>query len=224
MDSKQMTMVGYVSIMLAAFAALSALRVLAAEGPEPKDPSGQAAPPASQGQDTIAKSDHPRVILKTSLGDIVLELDRQRAPLTVENFLQYASDGFYKGTLFHRVIAGFMIQGGGIEPGMKNKPTRNPIRNEATNGLKNQTGTIAMARTSVVDSATSQFFINCNDNAFLDHRDTSAQGYGYAVFGKVVEGMDVVRKIEKVPTGKKGPYQDVPVEDVLILSVEVKKP
>ena len=142
----------------------------------------------------------------------------------MENFLQYAKDGFYNGTVFHRVIPDFMIQGGGMEPGMKKKPTRSPIKNEATNGLKNKTGTIAMARTSIVDSATGQFFINCKDNSFLDHRDTSSRGYGYAVFGKVVEGMDVVRKIEKAPTGTKGGYRDVPVEDIMIVSVEIQKP
>jgi peptidyl-prolyl cis-trans isomerase B (cyclophilin B) len=122
------------------------------------------------------------------------------------------------------VIPDFMIQGGGMEPGMKKKPTRSPIKNEATNGLKNKSGTVAMARTSVVDSATGQFFINCKDNSFLDHRDTSSRGYGYAVFGKVVEGMDVVRKIEKVPTGVKEGHRDVPVEDITIVSVEIRKP
>jgi cyclophilin family peptidyl-prolyl cis-trans isomerase len=188
-----------------------------------KDASQQAAP-ASGNQGKDAASENPRVIIKTSVGDIELELDRKRAPVSVENFLQYARDGFYKGTLFHRVIPDFMIQGGGMEAGMKKKPTRSPIRNEAANGLKNLTGTIAMARTSVVDSATSQFFINCKDNSFLDHRDTTPRGYGYAVFGKVVKGMDVVRKIEKTPTGTKGAYRDVPLEDVLIVSVEIQKP
>ncbi len=185
--------------------------------------TGQEPEKASEAK-PATKSDKPRVALKTSMGRIVLELDRKRAPVTVENFLQYAKDGFYNGTLFHRVIPGFMIQGGGMEPGMKKKPTRGPIKNEATNGLKNETGTVAMARTSAVDSATAQFFINCADNAFLDHRDSSARGYGYAVFGKVVEGMDVVRKIEKTPTGTNGPYRDVPKEDVLILSAEILKP
>lgn len=212
-----------VSIMMVASAVLCFVQVSNAEGLESKDTSQQAAPAsADQGKDPA--SGNPRVVIKSSAGDIVLELDRKRAPLSVENFLQYAKDGFYNGTIFHRVISDFMIQGGGMEPGMKQKPTRSPIRNEATNGLKNQTGTIAMARTSVVDSATSQFFINCKDNSFLDHRDTTAQGYGYAVFGKVVEGMDVVRKIEKTRTGTKGPYRDVPVEDVLIVSVEIQKP
>lgn len=193
----------------------------AARGLEPKDPSQPSGAAAGQKE---TDSDSPRVALKTSMGEIVLELDRKRAPVTVANFLEYAKEGFYKGTVFHRVIPGFMIQGGGMEPGMKQKPTRTPIRNEAANGLKNKTGTIAMARTSVVDSATSQFFINCKDNDFLDHRDTSPQGFGYAVFGKVVMGMDVVRKIEKAPTGTKGPHRDVPIEDVLILSVEILNP
>ncbi|MEW6443817.1 MAG: peptidylprolyl isomerase [bacterium] len=164
----------------------------------------------------------PRVQMKTSMGDIVLELDRKRAPVTVENFLRYAQDGTYQGTIFHRVIPGFMVQGGGMEPGLKMKPTKGPIRNEAGNGLKNLRGTVAMARTAVVDSATCQFFINVKDNAFLDHRDETPQGFGYAVFGKVVEGMDVVEKIEKVPTGSRGPHGDVPLQDVTIIGVEVE--
>ena len=213
----------FVSIMMVASAMLVHAEVPTAKDLEPKDASQQAAP-GSGNQGKKPASENPRVVIKTSVGDIVLELDRKRAPVTVENFLQYAGEGFYKGTLFHRVIPDFMIQGGGMEPGMKKKTTRSPIRNEATNGLKNRSGTIAMARTSVVDSATSQFFINCKDNAFLDHRDTTSRGYGYAVFGKVVEGMDVVRKIEKTPTGTKGPYRDVPVEDVLIISVEIQSP
>ncbi len=205
-------------MLIAAILCIVAVSALEAEDSAPK------AAPSSTGHAKGAESDHPRVLMKTSMGDIVLELDRKRAPVTVENFLRYANEGFYNGTIFHRVIPGFMIQGGGMEPGMKKKPTREPIRNEAANGLKNLTGTIAMARTSDVDSATSQFFINCKDNSFLDHRDTSSRGYGYAVFGKVVEGMDVVRKIEKAPTGTKGPYHDVPVEDIKILSVEVQQP
>ena len=208
------SMVMVISAILC-FVAVSALE---AEDSAPK------ATPASGEKAKDAESDHPRVVMKTSMGDIVVELDRKRAPVTVENFLRYAQDGFYNGTIFHRVIPGFMIQGGGMEPGMKKKPTRAPIRNEAGNGLKNRTGTIAMARTSVVDSATAQFFINCKDNSFLDHRDTSSRGYGYAVFGKVVKGMDVVRKIEKASTGTKGAYRDVPVEDITIVSVEVQKP
>jgi cyclophilin family peptidyl-prolyl cis-trans isomerase len=209
--------------MMVASAILCFVGVSAVTGQEPKDPSPQASP-ASGDKAKSQESERPRVIIKTSVGEIVLELDRKRAPVTVENFLQYANEGFFNGTIFHRVIPDFMIQGGGMEPGMKKKPTRSPIRNEAANGLKNKIGTIAMARTSVVDSATAQFFINCKDNSFLDHRDTSSQGYGYAVFGQVVEGMDVVRRIEKSPTGTKGPYRDVPVEDILIVSVAIKKP
>jgi len=212
-----------VTILMAASAILCLIGVPPAMGVEPKEPSQQAAP-ASAEKAKDAASDLPRVVLNTSMGEIVLELDRKRAPVTVQNFLQYVRDGFYNGTLFHRVIPDFMIQGGGMEPGMKKKPTRSPIKNEAANGLKNLTGTIAMARTSAVDSATSQFFINCKDNSFLDHRDTSPRGYGYAVFGKVVKGMDVVRKIEKAPTGTKGPYRDVPLEDILIVSAKIQKP
>jgi cyclophilin family peptidyl-prolyl cis-trans isomerase len=208
-------------ILVSAFVCFAA--VPAAVGLDPKEASQQA-PSASGAKAKGSGSDHPRVAIKTSMGEIVLELDRKRAPVSVENFLQYAKEGFYNGTLFHRVIPGFMIQGGGMEPGMKKKETRSPIRNEANNGLKNKTGTVAMARTSVVDSATSQFFINCKDNSFLDHRDTSPRGYGYAVFGKVVEGMDVVRKIEKAPTGTRGPYRDVPMEDILIESVDIRTP
>lgn len=167
---------------------------------------------------------NPRVRMKTSAGDIVLELDPAKAPRSVENFLGYVKDGSYNGTIFHRVIAGFMIQGGGFEPGMKQKPTRSPIPNEAHNGLKNKKGTIAMARTSDVNSATSQFFINCKDNTFLDHRSKNPQGYGYAVFGKVVSGMDVVEAIERVSTGRRGAFGDVPVEDVVIQSVSLETP
>lgn len=216
-------MARFLRILTAAFGIVCFVGVSAVRGMEPKEPSPQASP-ASGEQAKSPESDRPRVTIKTSMGDIVLELDRKRAPVTVENFLRYANEGFYNGTLFHRVIPGFMIQGGGMEPGMKQKPTRSPIRNEAANGLKNKTGTIAMARTPAVDSATSQFFINCKDNAFLDHQNTSPQGYGYAVFGQVVEGMDVVRKIEKAPTGTKGPHRDVPAEDILIRSVEAHKP
>jgi cyclophilin family peptidyl-prolyl cis-trans isomerase len=223
MGSTGKRMACFVSILMAASAILCFVSVSAVTGQEQKDPSPQTAPATGE-KAKSAESDHPRVTMKTSMGEIVLELDRKRAPVTVENFLQYAKDGFYNGTLFHRVIPDFMIQGGGMEPGMKKKPTRSPIKNEATNGLKNKTGTIAMARTSVVDSATGQFFINCKDNSFLDHRDTSSRGYGYAVFGKVVEGMDVVRKIEKAPTGVKGGHRDVPLEDITIVSVEIQTP
>jgi peptidyl-prolyl cis-trans isomerase B (cyclophilin B) len=162
------------------------------------------------------------VELQTNHGNIRLELDAERAPKTVENFLNYVRSGQFDGTIFHRVIDGFMIQGGGFEPGMKQKPTKAPIVNEANNGLKNERYTIAMARTSDPHSATAQFFINVADNAFLNHTAPTAQGWGYAVFGKVVEGQDVVDKIKGVKTGRKGFHDDVPVEDVVILkAVEV---
>ncbi len=163
----------------------------------------------------------PVVSMSTTMGEIRIELDSARAPVTTQNFLDYVEEGFYNGLIFHRVIPGFMIQGGGFDPEMKQKKTRAPIKNEATNGLKNDLGTIAMARTSVVDSATAQFFINVKDNDFLNHRNTSADGFGYAVFGRVVGGLDVVQKIEKVRTGQRGGHQDVPAEPVVINSVTV---
>ena len=165
---------------------------------------------------------NPVVTMTTSLGSIRIELDAEKAPGTTENFLTYVNDSFYDGLIFHRVIPGFMIQGGGFDAQMKQKGTKAPIKNEAANGLKNQIGTIAMARTNVVDSATAQFFINVKDNDFLNHRGTSADAFGYAVFGRVIEGMDVVQKIEKVKTGNRGPHQDVPVETVVIESVRVE--
>ncbi len=161
------------------------------------------------------------VTLHTSMGDITLELDAEKAPKTVANFLQYARDGFYDGTIFHRVINNFMIQGGGMTADMTQKTTRAPVENEANNGLKNKTGTIAMARTNDPHSATAQFFINVADNDFLDHRAPTAQGWGYAVFGKVTAGMDVVEKIKAVATGSKGFHQDVPREAVTIERVSV---
>ena len=159
--------------------------------------------------------------INTNHGSITLELDAEKAPATVENFMQYVTDGHYDGTIFHRVIKGFMIQGGGMEAGMKEKQNRDPIKNEADNGLSNDLGTIAMARTNVPDSATSQFFINLKDNGFLNHSAPTSQGWGYCVFGKVVDGLDVVQAIEKVDTGSAGMHQDVPVEDVIIESVEI---
>jgi peptidyl-prolyl cis-trans isomerase B (cyclophilin B) len=161
------------------------------------------------------------VRLQTSLGSVALELDEAKAPVTVANFVQYVNTGFYSNTLFHRVINGFMIQGGGFEPGMKQKPTSAPIQNEAANGLKNEAYTIAMARTSDPQSATSQFFINVADNAFLDYKASTPQGFGYCVFGKVVEGKDVIDKIKSVKTAPKGGHQDVPVEDVIIERAEL---
>ena len=166
---------------------------------------------------------NPQVRITTSLGVIELELDAKRAPRTVANFLGYVDSGFYDGTIFHRVIPGFMIQGGGMVPGMKEKRTDKKVNNEADNGLKNVTGTIAMARTPDPHSASAQFFINTHDNASLDHRDKSMQGWGYAVFGKVTKGMDVVKKIEAVQTGNAGMHQNVPVKDVVILKIESLK-
>jgi peptidyl-prolyl cis-trans isomerase B (cyclophilin B) len=161
------------------------------------------------------------VKLHTNHGTITLELDAEKAPKTVENFLQYVRDGFFDGTIFHRVIDGFMIQGGGFEPGMTQKPTREAIENEASNGLKNEPYTIAMARTPNPNSATAQFFINVANNSFLNFTAPTPQGYGYAVFGKVVEGMDVVDKIKKVKTGNRAGHQDVPQEDVIITQAEI---
>lgn len=161
------------------------------------------------------------VRLHTNFGIIELELDPERAPETAKNFLAYVESGFYSNTVFHRVIDGFMIQGGGFEPGMRQKPTRSPIKNEAGNGLKNGRYTIAMARTSEPHSASSQFFINVSDNGFLDHTAPNADGWGYCVFGKVVQGREIVDKIKGVKTGKRGFHSDVPVEDVLIERAEV---
>ena len=162
-----------------------------------------------------------KATMETSMGTITLELDEGKAPETVRTFVAYAKEGFYDGTIFHRVIDGFMIQGGGFTRDMNQKETRAPIRNEAVNGLKNSRGTIAMARTMVVDSATSQFFINLVDNDFLDFTAPTQQGYGYAVFGKVTDGMEVVDRIAKVRTGFSGPYQNVPEEPVVIKKVIV---
>ena len=159
------------------------------------------------------------VLLSTSMGDITVELYEKEAPETVKSFLSYVNDGFFNGTIFHRVIPGFMIQGGGFSPDMQQKSTQSPIKNEATNGLKNDTGTLAMARTNVVDSATSQFFINVKDNDFLNHQGQA--NFGYCVFGKVVEGLDIVQQIEGVATGRTGMQDDVPLEPVVIHSATV---
>jgi peptidyl-prolyl cis-trans isomerase B (cyclophilin B) len=168
------------------------------------------------GGDTRAEGRKPLVKLETSMGDITLELYPDKAPVTVANFLQYVKEGHYDGTIFHRVINGFMIQGGGFDKDMNQKQTRPPIKNEADNGLKNDTYTVAMARTMVPDSASAQFFINVKDNAALNHTGKTPQGWGYAVFGKVIKGQDVVDKIKAVPTTTKGMYQNVPVEPVMI--------
>ncbi len=164
---------------------------------------------------------HLMVTLHTNMGDITLELDAAKAPKTVENFLAYARDGFFDGTIFHRVIGNFMIQGGGMTSDMKPKPTRAPIDNEADNGLKNSIGTVAMARTNDPHSATAQFFINVADNDFLNHKAPTGQGWGYAVFGKVSSGMDVVEKIKGAQTGTSGHHQDVPQDPVVIERVSV---
>lgn len=168
-----------------------------------------------------AEGGNPKVLMQTSMGDITLELYPDKAPKTVANFLQYAKDGFYEGTVFHRVIDGFMIQGGGMGPDMQRKPNRAPVENEADNGLRNKVGTIAMARTSDPHSATSQFFINVADNTPLDFREKTPQAWGYTVFGKVVAGMDTVGKIKSVPTGVKAGHKDVPNETVVIHKVSI---
>ena len=166
-----------------------------------------------------ARPVNPQVRMTTSMGVIDIELDAGKAPKTVANFLGYVDKGFYNGTIFHRVIPGFMIQGGGMTAGMKEKPTGANIQNEADNGLKNLAGTLAMARTSDPHSASAQFFINTADNSFLDHRDKTMQGWGYAVFGKVTKGMDVVKKIEAVQTSNAGMHQNVPTQDVVIRKI-----
>lgn len=177
-------------------------------------------PLSSIAAEPVAKTAIPRVRMTTSAGIIELELDAQKAPISTANFMRYLDSGFYNGTVFHRVIPGFMIQGGGFKPGMKEKKTGEPIRNEADNGLKNIAGTIAMARTPDPDSASAQFFINTVDNPSLDHRDKTLYGWGYAVFGKVTKGMDVVKKIEAVQTGNAGMHQNVPLRDIVVKKAE----
>ena len=169
------------------------------------------------------KKENPKITLETTKGKIVLQLDQKKAPITVDNFLEYVKSGHYDGTVFHRVIKGFMIQGGGFTSDMQQKPVNDPIKNEADNGLKNERGTIAMARTPNPHSATAQFFINTVDNHFLDHKSKDMQGWGYAVFGKVIEGMEVVDTIAGVKTGTKGGHQDVPIEPVVILKATVQE-
>jgi peptidyl-prolyl cis-trans isomerase B (cyclophilin B) len=164
---------------------------------------------------------HSKVKLTTSLGDVVIQLEDEKAPVSAANFLAYVKQGFYSGTIFHRVIPGFMAQGGGFDSAFKQKETNPPIKNEADNGLKNKRGTLAMARTNDPHSATAQFFINYKDNSFLDHTSPSPSGWGYAVFGEVVEGMDVVDAMAKQATGNRGPHQDVPKTDIVIDKAEV---
>jgi peptidyl-prolyl cis-trans isomerase B (cyclophilin B) len=170
------------------------------------------------------QGDKVMVEMTTSKGVIELELDAKNAPITVANFLEYVNSGHYDGTIFHRVIPGFVIQGGGLQSGMAEKATRTPIENEADNGLKNLTGAICMARTNEPHSATSQFFINLKDNSFLDHTEKSATGWGYAVFGRVTSGMDVVEAIAAVPTGNAGYHSDVPLEDIVLEKAVVSEP
>ncbi len=171
----------------------------------------------------FAAAANPTLVLETSMGNVKVELFQKEAPISVKNFLDYAKSGFFNGTVFHRVIPGFMIQGGGFTADLSQKPTKAPIKNEAANGLKNQRGTLAMARTNVVDSATAQFFINVADNEFLNHREGGPGAYGYAVFGKVISGMEVVDKIAATPTGMQGGMGDVPMTPVVIKSVKVVK-
>lgn len=176
---------------------------------------------AKMGKDDFQKVNNPIVLIETSMGKIKVELFQNEAPITVKNFLEYINEKFYDGTIFHRVISNFMIQGGGFTPEMDRKSTNPPIKNEATNKISNTKWTIAMARTNVVDSATSQFFINLKDNLFLNHKNESRQGFGYCVFGKVIEGMNVVDKIGSVPTTSKGHYRDVPATPVTIKSIRL---
>ena len=171
----------------------------------------------------MSETTNPTVRIETSMGNIVLELDAVNAPISTANFIAYANDGFYEDTIFHRVIDGFMVQGGGLTADMSDKSNKKaPVKNEAANGLKNDHGTVAMARTNVVDSATSQFFINVGENSFLNHTAPTPQGFSYAVFGKVTDGMDVVEAIRQVKTGNKGMNQDVPVENITIQKVTIE--
>ena len=198
-------------------------------------PPGQSNPPPSGGKTRVQvpplqapaptpASGNPVVVVTTSMGDITIELFKDRAPVSVQNFLQYVADRFYEGTIFHRVKPGYVIQGGGYTPEMVEKSTRPPILNEATNGLKNTRGTVAMARTRALRSATSQFYVNLVNNGALDHRGYSPEDFGYAVFGRVLSGMDVVDRIAATPTGPSGPHDDVPVTPVVIQKVIVKEP
>jgi cyclophilin family peptidyl-prolyl cis-trans isomerase len=201
-------MIRKVTSVLACLALIGVLSVTA------RADDGAAATTAKEGKGNV--SENPKVLMKTNKGDLVVECYPDKAPITVANFLQYTRDGFYDGTVFHRVIPGFVIQGGGFTADLNRKETRDAIKNEASNGLKNLRGTLSMARTPDINSATSQFFVNLVDNKSLDHRDTSARGYGYAVFAKVTEGMDVVDEIAKVQTTMKKGLSDVPAEAIVI--------
>ena len=196
---------------------------LAQKAPDSPKPAAKSAAPAKAAPKSTCKLDDKgttavKVKLTTSMGAITLELDKEKAPISTENFVKYVESGHYNGTIFHRVIGNFMIQGGGFDKSMTQKPTLPPIKNEAANGLKNDNYTVAMARTGIVDSATSQFFINVKNNDFLNH--AGASNFGYAVFGKVIEGTDVVEKMKAVPTATKGPHGDVPVETITIEKAE----
>lgn len=177
----------------------------------------------TSGCNAMNATKNPTVKIETSKGDLVLELYPDKAPKTVENFLAYVKDGFFEGTIFHRIIPNFMIQGGGFTEDMQEKPNKDPIENEADNGLKNEVGTLAMARTSDPHSATSQFFINVKDNDFLNFSGQTQQGWGYCVFGKITEGMDIVKAMEKVETGNSGMHQDVPKEAIKIIKVSIQE-
>lgn len=192
----------------------------APEGMETKMTESETEVTKKEAQDT-SQGSNPVVLMETSLGNIKIELFQNRAPVSVSNFLDYVNEGFYEGTIFHRVISNFMIQGGGFTEDMEKKNTHPPIKNEAGNGIGNTKGTIAMARTQIVNSATSQFYINLKDNPFLNHRDESNQGYGYCVFGRIIEGMDVVEMIGRVPTTRKGRHENVPIKPVIIKSARV---
>lgn len=206
------------SALLAVLPLLTCAQVPTPDNPNAGLPGERRAPtPAELG--TLSAGDYPKVTIKTSQGEIKLELDAKLAPETVMNFLRYVDDGFYGGTIFHRVIKNFMIQGGGLTADLKQKPTRQPVKNEAANGLRNTRGTVAMARTADIDSATAQFFINTVNNPFLDHQGASPDKFGYCVFGKVVEGMDVVDAIQASPTGTAGGMQDVPTSPITILEI-----
>jgi peptidyl-prolyl cis-trans isomerase B (cyclophilin B) len=206
------------SLTLSALALFSVAGCATAADPAPSSTNSKA--PAKAAKSTCKKDTNMKVKLTTSMGNIVVELNREKAPLSVDNFIKYVEAGHYNGTIFHRVIPNFMIQGGGMNADMSEKSTMAPIKNESTNGLQNAKYTLAMARTNVRDSATSQFFINVQDNAFLNYSGEHAQGHGYAVFGKVVEGMEVVDQIKVVPTGNKGFHQNVPNAPVVIQKAE----
>ena len=207
--------------LAAALSVIAPFMTLAAE-PVPEEPAGGALRPMPAPEELYgtAQGGKTVVTIRTTKGDIKVELDGEKAPATVENFLRYVDEGFYNNTIFHRVIDNFMVQGGGFTKDMEQKPTHEPVKNEAYNGLKNTRGTLAMARTMVVDSATAQFFINIVDNPYLDHQAKTPDKFGYCVFGKVIEGMDVVDKIKAVPTGNRGPHQNVPVEPVVITEIK----